>query len=94
MDGVAFFFDTPTDNHTRVENGVELCEMTDRKCGQKVVTECKILAKKNPSSQKHTHANRYVGTLHQMELEHFSMRLHFWLLFDIFRKWYVMAVSI
>lgn len=55
MDGVAFFFDTPTDNHTSVENGVELCEMTDRKCGQKVVTECKILAKKIPSSQKHTH---------------------------------------
>lgn len=28
-----------------------------------------------------------------MELEHFSMRLHFWLLFDIFRKWYVMVVA-
>lgn len=38
--------------------------------------------------KKYSHTHKHIDVLRQMELEHFSMRLHFWLLFDIFCKWY------
>lgn len=51
------------------------CEMTDKnvKSGLKKFSFTRM-------KKKHI--------LQQMELEHFSVGLHFWLLFDIFCKWY------